>query len=156
MSITSGENPWNEPEIWKTKTKHRTTGDATMLKWKHTSMQKLCLPFIHFAIPRPVTSLGQQVGRKVFWEGPKKFEQYPIVLNYVQHIFLGGRKRLQGDSPPCAPHGYGPGYTIELVEQNWLSGTRLLAKFTCVNHYHPTTHLWMSFVETSNDKKLFR
>jgi len=41
---------------------------------------------------RPVTSVGHQEGRRVFWEGPKFFELCPIVLNDVQHIFLGGAK----------------------------------------------------------------
>jgi len=36
---------------------------------------------------RPVTSLGHQVGRRVFWKGPKFFKLCPILLNYVQHIF---------------------------------------------------------------------
>jgi len=38
---------------------------------------------------RPVTSLGYQEGRRVFW-GAKKFLTCPIVLNYVQDNFLGG------------------------------------------------------------------
>jgi len=46
---------------------------------------------------RPVTSLGHQAGRRVFWEGPKFFKLCPIVLNYIQHIFPGGA------SPSCAP-----------------------------------------------------
>jgi len=49
---------------------------------------------------RPVTSVGDQVGRRVFWEGPKSFEQCPIVLNYVQHIFQGGEKVCRGRSAP--------------------------------------------------------
>jgi len=28
-----------------------------------------------------------QEGRRVFWEGPKFFELYPIFSNYIQHIF---------------------------------------------------------------------
>jgi len=47
---------------------------------------------------RPVTSLGHQVGQRVFWEGPKFFNLCPIVLNYVQR--MGGRKILQESSPP--------------------------------------------------------
>ena len=46
---------------------------------------------------RPVTSLGHQGRWRVFWEGPKFFKPCPVVLNYVQHIFLGG----------FAPPGYG-------------------------------------------------
>ena len=54
---------------------------------------------------RPVTSLGNQGEQRVFWEGPKFFKLYQIVLNYVQHIFPGGRKILWwGFAPP----GYGP------------------------------------------------
>jgi len=34
---------------------------------------------------RPVTSLGHQKGRRVFWEGPN-------FLNYVNTFFQGGRK----------------------------------------------------------------
>ena len=36
---------------------------------------------------RPVTSLGHQVGRRVFYWGPN-------FLNYVQYIFLGGAKKI--------------------------------------------------------------
>jgi len=46
---------------------------------------------------RPVTRLGYQEGRRVFWEGPKFFELFAVVLNYVQHIFLGGF------APPSSP-----------------------------------------------------
>ena len=59
-----------------------------------------------------VTSLGHQVGRRVFWEGPKLFKLCPMVLNYVQHIFPGGgEKNVGGSSPPvqCALPSYGPG-----------------------------------------------
>jgi len=45
---------------------------------------------------RPLTSLGHQEGRRVFWEGPKIFELCPIILIDVQCIFLGAW-------PPCAP-----------------------------------------------------
>jgi len=54
-------------------------------------------------IPRPVTSLGHQVGQRVFWKGPKFFELCPIVLNYVQHIFPEGSKNVGGAWPTCAP-----------------------------------------------------
>ena len=57
----------------------------------------------HIPICRPVTSLGSQEGRRVFREGTKIFELCPIFLNYVQHIFPGGRKFFQrGLRPPCA------------------------------------------------------
>jgi len=57
----------------------------------------------------PVTSLGYQGGRKVFWEGPKFFALCPIDLNYVQNIFLGWGEKFyrEGFAPPCAPPGYG-------------------------------------------------
>jgi len=32
---------------------------------------------------RPVTSLGHQGGRRVFWKGPKFLKLYPILSNYV-------------------------------------------------------------------------
>ena len=65
---------------------------------------------------RPATSLGHQAWRRAFWEGPKFFKlcpidtkqtlalrQCPIVFNYVQHIFPGGRKVLQvGLRPPTS------------------------------------------------------
>ena len=41
---------------------------------------------------RPVTSLGHQEGRRVFWEGLNFFELCPIVANCIQHIFPEGRK----------------------------------------------------------------
>jgi len=52
-------------------------------------------------VGRPVISLGHQVGQKVFWEGHKFFKLYPILSNYVQHIF-------QGAIPHLRPPGYGP------------------------------------------------
>ena len=52
---------------------------------------------------RPVTSLGHQEGRRVFWEGPKFFELCPIFLNYVQHNFLGRAKNFLGGIGPPAP-----------------------------------------------------
>jgi len=45
--------------------------------------------------------LGHHEGRRVFREGPKFFKLCPVVLNYVQHIFLGGRKIFQGASFPA-------------------------------------------------------
>jgi len=54
--------------------------------------------------PRPVTSLGHQVWRKVFWEGPKFFKLCPIVFNYAQKIFPGVRKGFQwGGFAPLPP-----------------------------------------------------
>jgi len=46
---------------------------------------------------RPVTSLGHQVGRRDFYEGPKFFKLYLIVINYVQHFNLrGGENNFRG------------------------------------------------------------
>ena len=41
----------------------------------------------------PVTSLGHQGGRRVFWKGPN-------LLNYVQHIFPRGAKNFPGGACP--------------------------------------------------------
>jgi len=50
---------------------------------------------------RPVTSLGHQEGRRVFWEGPKFFELCPIVSHYILSIFAGGGENFsRGTSPP--------------------------------------------------------
>jgi len=38
--------------------------------------------------------LGTPWGRRVFREGPKPFELHPIVLNYVQHVFPGGERKI--------------------------------------------------------------
>jgi len=54
---------------------------------------------------RPVTSIGHQVGRRVFWEGPKFYEQRPIVLNYFHHNFPGGAKKFAGGSLPTLVTG---------------------------------------------------
>jgi len=57
---------------------------------------------------RPVTSLGDQGWRRVFWEGPKSFKLFPIVFNYPQQIFPGGAKEFAGEASPRFPTGYGP------------------------------------------------
>jgi len=82
--------------------KHNLTAFSQILERRGT---------LHFVvITRPITSLGYQEGRRVFWEGPKFFELCSIVLNDVQHIFSGGAKYfLEGLRPP-APPGYGPGH----------------------------------------------
>jgi len=59
-----------------------------------------CFAYDKTVINRPITSLGHQEGRRVFWEGPKLFKLCPMVLNYVQLIFTGG----------LCPPGYGPGH----------------------------------------------
>jgi len=57
-------------------------------------------------ITRPVTSLGHQVGRRVFWEGLKFFKPCPIVLKICQtHFYRGVKNFARGASPPP---GYGP------------------------------------------------
>jgi len=48
--------------------------------------------------------LGTLRGRKFFWERPKIFKLCSIVLNYVQHIFLGRAIIFaRGLRTPCAP-----------------------------------------------------
>jgi len=70
---------------------------------------------------RPVTSLGHQEGRRVFWEGPKIFKLCPIVSNYIQHVFPGGRTFFLG----CfAPPGYGP------AESRRKSGQRIWVRWS--------------------------
>ena len=57
----------------------------------------------------PVTSLGHQEGRTVFWKRPKFFELCPIFSNYIQHIFPGRVKNfLRGEKPLSC---YGPAWT---------------------------------------------
>jgi len=46
---------------------------------------------------RPVTSLGHQGGRRVFWEESRIFKLCPIILNFVQHIFQGSQKFFSGE-----------------------------------------------------------
>jgi len=53
---------------------------------------------------RHVANLRHQVWQRVFWEGPKFFKLYPIVLNYVQHTFPGEAKKTLG-SPQLRPGG---------------------------------------------------
>jgi len=57
---------------------------------------------------RPVTSLGHQGGRRVFWEGTKFFKLCPIILNYAQHIFTSGAENFLGW---LRVPGYGPAVT---------------------------------------------
>jgi len=64
---------------------------------------------------RLVTSLGYQK-RRVYWEGPKFFKLYSIVLNYVEHIFLGGRKFFRGCFAPPATPRYGPARSDSLFD----------------------------------------
>jgi len=64
-----------------------TNGESQKHTWELTLCRRW---FSGRAMCRPVTSLGHQWGRGVFWEGPKFFKLCPIFLNYVQHIFPGG------------------------------------------------------------------
>ena len=52
------------------------------------------------AYTKPVTSLGHQGRRRVFWEGPKFFKLCPIVFNYAHHIFSRGTKNFVGRLAP--------------------------------------------------------
>jgi len=65
-------------------------------------------PIHQTVLPRPVTSLGYQVERRVFWEGSKFFKLCSIVFNYAQQIFPGGWKGLQGRLRTPSRPGYGP------------------------------------------------
>ena len=49
---------------------------------------------------RPVTSLGHQEGRRVFWDGPRFFELCPKILIDVQYIFPGVAKNFLGGASP--------------------------------------------------------
>jgi len=55
---------------------------------------------------KPVTSLGHQEGRRVFWEWPKFFKLCPTPFSRRGELFCRGR------SPPSSP-GYGPGQTVQ-------------------------------------------
>ena len=52
---------------------------------------------------RSVTSLGHQGWRRVFWEEPTFFKLCPIVFNYAQQIFPGGRNGLLRGFAPLSP-----------------------------------------------------
>jgi len=58
-----------------------------------TFWRRLCM-YPRLGSSRPVTSLGHQGWRRVFWEGPKFFKLDPIVFNYAQHIFPGGGRKI--------------------------------------------------------------
>ena len=47
--------------------------------------------------------LGTPAGAKSFLRGAQFFELCPILLNYVQHIFIDGEKKFQGGFSPRAP-----------------------------------------------------
>jgi len=40
--------------------------------------------------------IGSPGGRRVFCKGTKFFKLFPMILNYVQHIFTGGSKIFVG------------------------------------------------------------
>ena len=46
---------------------------------------------------RPVTSLGHQRGRRVFWERPKYFKPWPTISSGVAKNFAGGFRPLVTD-----------------------------------------------------------
>ena len=76
-----------------------------------------CLCAKGLVVLRPVTSLGHQEGRRVFWEGPKFFELCPIILIIdVQYIFPRGAKNFLGEAstPLRPPPGYGSSGTAYL------------------------------------------
>jgi len=50
-------------------------------------------------VTRPVTSLGHQGWRRVFWEGPKFFKLCPIVCNCAQQNFPWRAKSFAGRFP---------------------------------------------------------
>ena len=78
--------------------------------------QRNMLQFWHI-IPRPVSSLGHQGWRRIFWEESKFFKLCPKVLNYAQHIFPGGQKFRRGGSSSLVTgliipnQGYRPAYS---------------------------------------------
>ena len=80
----------------------------------------------HWLKIRFVTTLGHQVVRRVFWQRPNFFKLCPIVLNYVQHIFTGGIKKLGGSSPALHP-----------LVRCWLWYSCLLVLLSrCAFYYH--------------------
>ena len=52
------------------------------------------ISIINDILKQASNQLGTPGGRRVFWDGPKCFKLCPIILNYVQNIFPGGRKIL--------------------------------------------------------------
>ena len=67
------------------------------------TIQKQKINKRHLLWHRPVTSLEHYWGRRFFWEGPKFLKPCPLVLNYIEHIFPGGRKIFQEKFRPPAP-----------------------------------------------------
>ena len=70
---------------------------------KETKFTSLFFRCVH---TRPVSSLGHQGWQRVFWEGPKFFKPYPIVLTYAQHMHIfprGAKNFAWGKRPLCAP-----------------------------------------------------
>ena len=89
--------------------KSATTATKTNgVRWWQESTQK---PFTN----RPVTSLGHQWGRRVFWEWHNFFKLCPVLSNYVQHIFPGRAKIFLGGLRPPRSPGYGPVHTVRHV-----------------------------------------
>jgi len=75
----------------------------TTKKMSHESIRSIWILLKSYSsegVYRPVTSLGHQGGRRVFWEWPKLFKLCPILLNNVQNIFPGGREFFLGEFAP--------------------------------------------------------
>ena len=78
---------------------------------------------------RPVTSLGHQAGRRVFWVGPKVFKLCPIFLNYVQHTFPGGTKNFAGELlPSTSPLVTGLQCSLSMCRSRLAKAANLLLK----------------------------
>ena len=78
----------------------RLAGHATYADQLATCFEKACRQTsgarFAFVGTRPVSSLGQQEGQRFVWEGANFFELFPIVSNYIQHIFPGGKNFSRG------------------------------------------------------------
>jgi len=94
---------------------------------------------------RPVTRLEPNERQRVFWEGPKLFKLFPVVLNYIQHIFLGEQTFFQGCMRPLVP-GLNSG--MRNNEWNSLKGESPCSKkLVIVKRDHPACKLRISAQE---------
>ena len=84
---------------------------------------------------RPVTSLGHQGGRRVFWEGPKFLKLCPT------HFSRGWRKKLQG---VLISPGYGPAWNIGKFFSCCFS---LLFPEKAHNQTNALSFVWILFLE---------
>jgi len=78
--------------VWKQSISTLQWSLGARLKVKHLHITAADEGPFKRSVPRPLTSLEHQEGRRVFWERSKFFEICPIFWNYIQHIFPGGRK----------------------------------------------------------------